>query len=111
MPQQPEKLSNLQDAIDYIASRFVFDAAHYPLLEKLSPEERLHFSINHSLQHMNKQLGRIAAHLEDRDHGGAGNPELLKEAVVKEFINVLRLSELLNLTADDLYAAIPKYLK
>lgn len=86
-------LSNLQDAMDYIAAHFVFDEASYPLLQKLTSEERLQFSINHSLQHMMKQLGRIATHLEDKDHGGAGNPELL------------------GLHANELLSKIPKVMK
>jgi hypothetical protein len=103
--------SDLQEVIDYIASRFVFDEASYPLLSKLTPEERVHFSVNHSFQHMAKQIGKIAAHLEDRDHGGAGNPDILKEALVKEFINILRLAELLHIDAEELLSSIPKYMK
>lgn len=111
MPDQTPPLSTLQQAIDDIASRFVFDETNYPLLQKLTPEERLQFSINHCLQHMMKQVGKIAAHLEDRDHGGAGNPEVLKEALVKEFINVLRLAELLQVSAEELLKSVPKYVK
>ncbi len=111
MTDQTPTLSNLQEAIDYIASRFVFDEASYPLLQKLTPEERLQFSINHGLQHMMKQLGRIATHLEDKDHGGAGNEDLLKQALVKEFINILRLSELLHVNAKELLESMPKFMK
>jgi hypothetical protein len=111
MTDQSPELSNLQEAIDYIAARFVFDEASYPLLHKLTPEERLQFSVNHSLQHMTKQLGRIATYLEDKDHGGTGNPDLLKQALVKQFINILRLSELLKVNAEELFSSIPKYMK
>ncbi len=101
----------MQDAMDYIASRFVFDDASYPLLKKLTPEERQDFAVNHSAQHMAKQLGKIATHLEDKDHGGTGNPDLLKAALVKEFINILRLSELLNISAEELLSSVPEYMK
>ena len=111
MTEQSPNISSLQQAIDYIASRFVFDEASYPLLQKLSVEERLQFSVNHSLQHMTKQLGKIATHLEDRDHGGQGNPELLKEALIKQFVNVLRLSELIGVSAEELLVLVPKYMK
>ena len=111
MTEQSPNISNLQQTIDYITSRFVFDEASYPLLQKLSVEERLQFSINHSLLHMTKQLGKIATHLEDSDHGGQGNPELLKEALIKQFINVLRLSELIGVSAEELLVLVPKYMK
>lgn len=104
-------ISNLQEAMDYVGSRFVFDVTSYPVLQKLNAEERTRFSIQHNLLHMNKQLGRIATHLEDVDHGGSGNPELLKEAVVKELVNVLCLAKTLGLTVTDLLAAIPKQMK
>ncbi len=111
MVDQSPTLSNLQEAIDYIAAQFVFDEASYPILQKLTSEERLQFSVNHSLQHMMKQIGKIATHLEDKDHGGVGNNDMLKQALIKEFINILRLSELLNVNAKELLESIPKFVK
>jgi hypothetical protein len=111
MIESTNTLKDLQGAIDFIAAKFVFDVASYPLIAKLSPEEKLQFSVNHSLQHMTKQLGKIAAHLEDKDHGGVGNPEALREALVKSFTNVLRLAELLDMNAEMLLAEVPKHMK
>ena len=104
-------IRSLQEAIDFIAEKFVFDEASYPLLQKLSPEEKLQFSVNHSLQHMAKVLGKIATHLEDVDHGGAGSADLLHEGLVKQLINVLRLAELLDISGDDLLKDIPKFVR
>jgi hypothetical protein len=100
---------NLQEAIDFIASKFVFDESGYPLIAKLSPEERIQFSLNHSLQHLTKQLGNIAAHLEDKDHGGEGDPEALRRSFMKGFVSTLRLAELLGMDANDLLKGIPEY--
>lgn len=111
MNESTIELKDLQEAIDFIASKFVFDAASYPLIVKLTPEEKLQFSVNHSLQHMTKQIGKIAAHLEDKDHGGDGNDEVLREALVKSFTNVLRLAELLNMNATDLLSLVPKHMR
>jgi hypothetical protein len=108
--EKSDNVSNLQEAIDFIAAKFVFDEASYPLLQKLSPEEKLQFSVNHSLQHMAKSLGKIATHLEDVDHGGKGNMNLLKEGLVKQLINVLRLAELLDISGDDLLKEVPKFM-
>jgi hypothetical protein len=108
---QSENVGNLQEAIDFIAAKFVFNEASYPLLQKLSPEGKLQFSVNHSLQHMAKSLGKIATHLEDVDHGGKGDVKLLEEGLVKQLINVLRLAELLNISGDALLKSIPKYMK
>lgn len=103
------ELKDLQEAIDFIASKFVFDEMEYPLLAKLTPEERLQFSLHHSLQHLMKQLGKIAAHLEDKDHGGEGDSEELRRAFMKNFVSTLRLAELLGIDADELLTSIPKY--
>lgn len=100
---------DLQEAIDFIASKFVFDETGYPLLAKLAPEEQLQFSLNHSLQHLMKQLGKIAAHLEDKDHGGEGDSEALRRAFMKSFVSTLRLAELLGIDADELLTSIPKH--
>lgn len=103
------ELKNLQEAIDFIASKFVFDETGYPLLAKLTPEEQLQFSLHHSLQHLMKQLGKIAAHVEDKDHGGEGDVEALRRVFMKSFVSTLRLAELLGIDADELLTSILKY--
>ncbi len=103
------EIRDLQEAIDFIASKFVFDEAGYPLLAKLTSDERQHFALQHSLQHLMKQLGKIAAYLEDRDHGGEGDSDDLRRVFMKSFVSALRLAELLDVDADTLLRDVPKY--
>lgn len=95
-----------------IVAGYEFSGKNYPELRGVEPGsvDVVSFGIRHSLHHMTKSVGRIAEYVERVEHGGpmeAGDAQFLDETVKKQFVNVLRLAELLNLTADDLmgYAA------
>ncbi len=64
------------------------------------------FGIHHSLLHMNKATGVIAAELERHDHDSTLDHPALELAVKKEFVNVLKLAAHLGLTAEDLAAHV-----
>lgn len=110
MNESTTELKNLQEAIDFIVKRFDFSLEKdYPIIAKLSPDERFQFSVNHNFQHMIKSMGKIATHLENRDHGDVGDVVLLREAMVKELVNVLRLAGLLGVNAEELLKEIVQY--
>ncbi len=101
--------------MNMIATSYKFDSKTYPELRGIHPGngDVITFGIRHSLHHMTKAVGRIAEYVERVEHGGPMNPgdgQFLEETVKKEFVNVLRLAELLNLNADDLMNyAVEKY--
>ena len=100
-------MKDLQQLMDFIASRYVFSADHYPGLAGLNSEQTKAFAINHSHLHMVKSLGRIAAECEQYDHYGSFDQVLIKEATVKIFIDTIKLAEELGMTADELCRAAP----
>ena len=104
-------MADLQETMDAIASAFVYDETSYPALADRTSEQRQQFALQHSLLHIQKSLGRIAAELETADHGGKANAFKFKEAAIKQVINVLHLATLLGISAEDLHDVIPSYLR
>ena len=102
---------DLQELMDLINARYVFNDANYPALEKASVMEKMIFSIDHSVKHMNKAIGAICAETESYDHGGAFSTESIKTATVKMLINTLKLAEELGMTAKYLAEEVPKIMK
>ncbi len=98
---------DLDATIKHISDRYSFTSDRYPLIARLSPQERKAFAVSHSVHHMIKSIGKLSGECEAFDHGGALNEEVLREATVKMFINTLKLAEEIGMTADDLIAAVP----
>ena len=98
--------------MDFIGSRYIFSEKSYPLLAEKPEVQRMAFAINHSILHMSKSLGKIAAECESYDHGhGRPNEDVVKEATVKMLINTLKLADELGMTADDLAKAVPELMR
>lgn len=98
--------SELSDLIKIVAERFESHTSVYPALALLDEEQKRGFTINHSVLHMSKPVGRLAAECESFDHGGSLNVAALREATVKMLINTLKLADDLQMTADELTAGI-----
>ncbi len=99
-------VSELEKLIQLIASRFVFDEKAYPEFQGANDEDRLKFALRHSALHFSKTAGKIAAVIEDVDHGEKMDFEILKIQTVKSLINTLRLAELLNMSGNELIRLI-----
>ena len=106
-------MNDLQDFMDHIARVWKCDAHRYPELTKMTLEQRKNFLLKHSLLHINKTTGKIAALCEDFDHNG----KLMKEELnlsdlsIKMFINALNLAKEVGLSAKDLLSRGPTFLK
>jgi hypothetical protein len=98
--------SELSDLIRTVAERFESNASVYPALALLDEEQKRGFTISHSVLHMSKTVGRLAAECESFDHGGSLNVAALREATVKMLVNTLKLADDLQMTADELTAGI-----
>ena len=64
------------------------------------------FVVRHTALHMNKAAATVAAEAEVGDHGRKMNDEKLKEAVIKQLINSLKLASHLGMEATDIEQAI-----
>ncbi|MEK7649781.1 MAG: hypothetical protein AAB367_02400 [Patescibacteria group bacterium] len=102
---------NIDKLIQFVADNNVFNEEKYPELKGADDKKRLLFAINHSALHFAKVSGVIAGISEAVDHGKELDTETLKTSVVKSFINVLRLAELVGMSEKDLVEAVEKRYK
>ena len=105
-------MDNLQLLMDHIATVWKCDAERYPALGVMNGGQRRNFLVKHSLLHIGRTTGKIAAVCEDFDHNNKSEPSEetnLQVATIKLFINVLKLAEEIGLSAEDLLSQAPGY--
>jgi hypothetical protein len=105
---------NLQELMNLIGSKYVFNKENYPKLDDTSPETKQMFALSHSSFHMQKSLGKIAEVCEDYDHKGNRTRQGMtkaEEATVKIFINTLKLAEELGFSAEELFERVEQFYK
>jgi hypothetical protein len=108
------KSKNLQELMNLIGSKYVFNKENYPKLNDSSPETKMMFAISHTAFHMQKSLGKIAEVCEEYDHKDNRTHQditKIEEATVKMFINTLKLAEELEFSADDLFERVEQFYK
>ncbi len=103
--------TDLKSLMDFINQRYRFNEQTYPGIAEPINAHGGRFAVNHSVLHMNKSLGAIAAQVEAADHGGEMDEAALETATTKMLVNVLKLASELGLTAEDLAAAVPEVMK
>ena len=106
-------MENLEQLSTHIASVWKCDASRYPELAYLSEEGQRNFRIKHSILHITKSLGKLAALCEDFDHEDAdkeGSKEERKKLAIKLFINALKLAEESDVSAKELLEKSPEYI-
>lgn len=105
-------MSQLSRLMKHISATWVCDETRYPQLAAMSAAERQDFVVKHSLLHLMKTMGKIAAVCEHLDHGepyAHKDAAELEASAVKLFVNVLKLADELGLSADDLVRRAPEY--
>lgn len=100
---------NLQDIQNLVVEKYRFDTKTYPELEGADDSQIDAFAIRHSALHMMKSVGEIAAYAEAEDHGKPIPIGRVEEAVWKQFINVLRLADIVGMDAQTLTQKIVEH--
>ena len=104
------KLTDLAQLMEYIGSRYTFTADHYPRMTGLDSDGKKAFVLSHSVHHIQKSVGKLAAECEHFDHGGKLDDTAIREGVVKMFINSVKLAEEMGITAEELAASVPTFM-
>ncbi len=97
---------SLDGLIVVVGARYPFDEAHYPGFDSLTPEKQQLFALNHLLKHLVKATGTIATQLENTDHGGEHDIEIVRQTTAKLLVNALNLARVLEIDAEELATRI-----
>lgn len=101
----------LDELIALINKGYVFNESVYPLMGKLSESERLLFSLQHALVHVTKTNGKLSTHIENADHGGVLQTQIMKEEAIKQVINALVTTSLLGVSATEILSYVQERFK
>ena len=108
-------IRSFEDAVAHIAAHYRFEPSIYPALQGMTEAHAMEFALKHLLLHMQKNAGVVAAHLEGYDHSAAASDvnDLghLREAAVKMFIDVIKLADVLDMSAGELCRRVGETVK
>lgn len=107
-------MKTLQELMEHITHVWKCDPVRYPELEGMNEVQRKNFLVKHSVLHIAKSNGKVAALCEDFDHSQVVNEkysEELQTLAVKMFVNSLKLAEEAGLPAEELLKKAPTYIK
>lgn len=92
------------DAYRFVNERYVFNEHHYPILIKLNDEERKIFALKHAILHIQKSLCNLidGAQKQANSQASDSGESQLTEALTKTLINILKIAEILKISAADL---------
>jgi hypothetical protein len=92
--------------IDLVSDLLPVTEAQYPDLGKSSQTATVEFCIRHSALHFSKTAGRLAAWVEDADHGKYSKIESLEAIVAAGLINSLKLADEIGISGDSIVSHI-----
>lgn len=103
-------MSEFQKIIDAVSSAYRIVPEDYPVVAKLSEDEKLNFSLSHTVKHLQKSLGKIANQLEEGDHGNPIDRTIVRTSTFNLLISAFKLCDEQGITGDELVEELPKRL-
>ena len=108
-------IKNLADAFEYVNSRYVFNEINYPVIGRLTDDQKKIFSINHSLLHILKSANKIKDDvpfekkgvgkmqwMAQPDEKLGSIPLIQKTASLKMIVNILSLANTIGITKEQI---------
>lgn len=109
-------IENFPDAFEYVNQRYVFNAENYPVMAKMTEQEKTIFALKHGLLHMLKSVGKlhrprrykifkdpaIVLLFAQPDDGLKTGEIELKKAIVKMAVNILSICNTVGFTKESL---------
>ncbi len=84
------EIKNLKEAFEYINSRYSFTDGHYPIMHKLTRQEKIYFAFKHILLHMQKSILIILQ--SEKNNFKAKEDIRYRQALTKMIVNLIALS-------------------
>jgi hypothetical protein len=108
-------IKNLTDAFEYVNSRYIFNEENYPVMGRLTDDQKKIFSLNHGLLHILKSVNKINGDVPFEKKGirklqwiaqpdeKLGNLALIqKVATLKMIVNILSLANTAGITKEQI---------
>lgn len=103
---QKNASATLDVLIDLVSDLLPVTVAQYPSLHMSSELSEVEFCIRHSALHFSKTAGRLAAWVEDADHGKYAKIDALEAIVAASLVNSLKLADEIGVSGVEILAHI-----
>lgn len=97
---------SLDSLMYFVSDLLPVDAQQYPSAPLSSQSDAINFCLHHSALHFSKTAGRLAAFVEDADHGHFAKIQTLEGIVAASIVNSLKLAEEIGLTGSEIMQAV-----
>ncbi len=104
-------LKNISDAFEYVKKHYVFEKKRYPALGYLPKKFHGTFALRHVADHLEKSVTHYHSNQPPAGHFSnvfmspsliSGPAEIFREATVNILLNLLKMSDLVGITAKEL---------
>ena len=96
----------LDSLIDMISDFLPVDEHTYPELAERDRAESISFCLRHSALHFSKTAGKLAAFVENADHGNFSQIEALEAIVAASLVNSLKLADEIGISGPEIMLQI-----
>jgi len=96
----------LDELIDLVADLLPVNEHVYPELASRNPADAVSFCLRHSALHFSKTAGKLAAFVEDADHGKYAEIQTLQAIVAASLVNSLKLADEIGISGPDIIEQI-----
>lgn len=96
----------LDQLIDLISDLLPVNEHVYPELGSRNADEAVSFCLRHSALHFSKTAGKLAAFVEDADHGKYAEIQTLQAIVAASLVNSLKLADEIGISGPDIIEQI-----
>lgn len=94
------EIKSLPEAFDYVNQRYVFNNENYPVIVKLTEQEKTFFALKHTLLHMQKNIQKVL--FSESFNKSPMSYGQSKEYFVWIVINMLKASEIVDLQSEEI---------
>jgi hypothetical protein len=93
---------SLDTLIDIVSDLLPVNEAVYPRLGSKNGFGEMSFCLRHSALHFSKTAGKLAAFVEDADHGNYAEIQTLQAIVAASLVNSLKLADEIGISGPDI---------
>lgn len=92
--------------IEFVSTLLPVNDDKYPAIRHFSRDQTVEFCLRHSALHFSKTAGRLAAYVEEADHGRYADIQILQSIVAASIVNSLKLADEIGISGPDIMEQI-----
>lgn len=97
---------SLDSLMHFVSELLPVNDIQYPDIRSFDQTDTIAFCLHHSALHFSKTAGKLAAFVEEADHGRFAQIQALEAIVASSLVNSLKLADEIGLTGNEIMSAV-----